>query len=171
MGQIILYEKVVIAVHENKCLLPQSFNKYISWGYADHSLRICNYDNDKVVFVHEMISQCNDEITTVVCPNAKTVITAGHGCYVSVYKYEHKKHFVHKKNLYGHTECIISLAASSSFNILISGSKDSTAIVWDLLKLNFIRQLIGHKGPVAAIAIQENTVILFKVFKIELFDS
>jgi hypothetical protein len=33
----------------------------------------------------------------------------------------------------------------------VSGSRDRTAIVWDLSRLTFIRQLTGHNAPLAAI--------------------
>lgn len=43
------------------------------------------------------------------------------------------------------------------FRILVSGSQDSTCIVWDLSRLSFIRQLKPHPGPVAAVVINETT--------------
>lgn len=45
------------------------------------------------------------------------------------------------QNLYGHTEAITCLAASSAYGILVSGSRDRSCIIWDLNKLTFVRQL------------------------------
>ena len=63
-----------------------------------------------------------------------------------------------KQPLYGHTEPVISLAASSAYNIIVSGSRDRTCILWDLSRLVFVRQLRGHAAPVAAVCINELTV-------------
>ena len=66
-----------------------------------------------------------------------------------------------KQPLYGHTEPVICLAASSSYNIIVSGSRDRTCILWDLSRLVFVRQLRGHAAPVAAVCINELTVSRF----------
>lgn len=77
VGQILYTEKAILAVEQNKVLMPPSYNKYVAWGFADHSLRIGNYDNDKAVFVCEAVAQACGEIVTCVCPSAKTIVTAG----------------------------------------------------------------------------------------------
>lgn len=61
-------------------------------------------------------------------------------------------------NLYGHTEAVTCLAASDTYNIVVSGSRDCTAIVWDLCTKAFVRQLKKHNAPVAALAINNLTV-------------
>lgn len=50
------------------------------------------------------------------------------------------------------------LAASPAYNVVVSGSRDCSAIVWDLSRLIFVRQLRGHSAPIAAVAINEITV-------------
>ena len=69
-----------------------------------------------------------------------------------------KKQLSVRQHLYGYTEAVTCLAASAGYQILISGSRDRTAIVWDLSRLAYIRQLTGHNVPLAAIAINELTV-------------
>lgn len=44
--------------------------------------------------------------------------------------------------------------------MVVSGSRDKTCIIWDLSRLQFVRQLRGHSGPVAALCINELTVSL-----------
>jgi len=61
-------------------------------------------------------------------------------------------------NLYGHTEAVTCLAASDTYNIVVSGSRDCTAIVWDLCTKAFVRQLKKHNAPDAALAINNSTV-------------
>ena len=44
---------MIYAVEQNKVLVPGNSNRYLSWGYADQSFRLGNYESDKVVFVCE----------------------------------------------------------------------------------------------------------------------
>ena len=48
VGQILHSDKSVVAVEQNKVLIPPTYNKYLAWGFADMSVRIGNYDSDKV---------------------------------------------------------------------------------------------------------------------------
>jgi hypothetical protein len=77
VGQILHSDKNVLAVEQNKVLVPPSYNKYVAWGFADHSLRVGNYDSDKAVFVCEAMMQSNGEIVACVCPSSKLIVTAG----------------------------------------------------------------------------------------------
>lgn len=77
VGQILQVEKNVLAVEQNKALMPPSFNKTVTWGFADHSLRLAQYETDKPIVICESSSQSPGEIVTCVCPTSKTVITAG----------------------------------------------------------------------------------------------
>ena len=65
-----------------------------------------------------------------------------------------------RQPLYGHTAPVLCLATSSAFNILVSGSRDKTCIIWDLSRLRYVTQLAGHNGPVAAIAINDLTGVI-----------
>ena len=49
------------------------------------------------------------------------------------------------------------LAASPGWGIAVSGSRDQTAIIWDLSRLTYVKNLPGHAGPVAAVNINELT--------------
>lgn len=63
-----------------------------------------------------------------------------------------------KQPLYGHTEPVTCVAASSAHHIIVSGSRDRTCIIWDLSRLVYVRQLRGHTAPVAAVCVNELTV-------------
>ncbi|KAJ8919114.1 hypothetical protein NQ315_012099 [Exocentrus adspersus] len=158
VGQILQMDKTLLAVEQNKVLMPPSFNKYVAWGFADHSLRIGNYDSDKAVFVSESVIQNNGEILACVCPSPKYIITAGTSSVVTVWEYEvRKKSLTIKHSLYAHTDAVTCLAASPAYNVIVSGSRDCTAIVWDLSRGVFVRQLRGHAGPIAAVAVNDLT--------------
>lgn len=73
----------MLAVEQNKALMPPSFNKTITWGFADHSLRLAQYETDKPIVICESSSQSPGEIVTCVCPTSKTVITAGTSTVIS----------------------------------------------------------------------------------------
>ena len=69
-----------------------------------------------------------------------------------------------RQALYGHTEPVTCLAASSAYNVIVSGSRDRSCILWDLIRLRFVRQLRGHAAPVAAVCINELTVRYIDVY-------
>lgn len=48
VGQIVCTDKGIMAVEQNKVLLPPSWSKTFAWGYADLSCRLGNYESDKV---------------------------------------------------------------------------------------------------------------------------
>lgn len=50
MGQIIATDRIVMAVEQNKVLIPNTFQKFLSWGFSDRSVRIGTYDSEKVSF-------------------------------------------------------------------------------------------------------------------------
>ncbi|XP_056017801.1 WD repeat and FYVE domain-containing protein 3-like isoform X2 [Ostrea edulis] len=154
VGQIIATDRVVMAVEQNKVLIPNTYQKYLSWGFSDRSLRIGTYDSDKVSQVFECLD--NGEILCATCPNVKTYITGGTSCVVNVWE-SRQKRLTLKQPLYGHTEAVTCLASSQGYNMVVSGSRDKTCIIWDFSRLQFVRQLRGHSGPVAAVCINELT--------------
>ncbi|XP_041362357.1 WD repeat and FYVE domain-containing protein 3-like isoform X2 [Gigantopelta aegis] len=155
-GCIFQNDKNVLAVEQNKVLIPPNFNKYLAWGYSDLSVRIGNYDSDRATAVFECLD--NGEILCAACPNEKIFITGGFSCVVNVWEYVPKdRKAVLKRPLYGHTEPVTCLAASQAYNVIVSGSRDRTCIIWDLSRLIFVHQLRGHVAPVAAVTINDLT--------------
>ncbi|BES87468.1 Beach [Nesidiocoris tenuis] len=156
VGQIIQFEKSLLAVEQNKVLVPPNFVRYVAWGFADHTLRLGNYDSDKAVLTCEAVMHTSGEVVACVCPNSKTIITAGTSSVVTIWEYNKKQMSV-VQTLNGHVEAVTCLAASSAYNVIVSGSRDATAIIWDLSHRIFVRQLTGHNAPVAAVAINDLT--------------
>lgn len=77
---------------------------------------------------------------------------------VTVWDYDsRRKQLRIKQNLYAHTDAVTCLAASPAYNVIVSGSRDCTAVVWDTSRAIFVRQLRGHAGPVAAVAVNDLT--------------
>lgn len=50
VGQIVCTDKGILAVEQNKVLIPPAWNKTFAWGYADLSCRLGTYESDKVYF-------------------------------------------------------------------------------------------------------------------------
>lgn len=158
VGQIHQADKTVLAVEQNKVLMAPLCTRYIAWGFADHSLRIGQYDSDRALFVCEATAQSSGEILACACPNARTVVTAGTSSVVTVWEADlRRKSFAVRHSLHGHTDAVTCLAASSAYNVIVSGSRDGTAIVWDMSRFVFVRQLRDHVGLVAAVSINELT--------------
>ncbi|XP_055386714.1 WD repeat and FYVE domain-containing protein 3 isoform X2 [Condylostylus longicornis] len=156
VGQILQPDKTVLAVEQNKIMMPQAYTRYIAWGFADHSLRVGIYDSDKALFVCEAAAQNSGEILACACPNSKMIVTAGTSSVVTIWKFDvNKKTLTVRHNLHGHTDAVTCLAASPAYNVIVSGSRDGTAIVWDMSRFTFVRQLRGHVGVVAAVAIND----------------
>lgn len=150
-------DKIVLAVEQNKVLMPPTFSRYVSWGFADHSLRIGMYDSDRAMFVCESTSH-SGEVLTCASPNSRTIITAGTSSVVTVWELDSRRKLLNvKHSLYGHTDAVTCLAASTAYNIIVSGSRDGTAIIWDMSRYIFVRQLRDHAGIVAAVAINDLT--------------
>ena len=159
VGQIqqLDHRALVMAVEQNKVLVPGASNRYLAWGYADQSFRLGNYESEKAVFICEP-SYLIGQVLTCVCPNAKEVLTAGTSSVVMVYEYNKKvKQLLIKKMLYGHTDAVICLAASQAWSVAVSGSRDRSAIIWDLSRYVYIKHLPDHVGPVATVAINDLT--------------
>lgn len=142
-------------MEQNKAPIPPLFNKYLAWGFPDHSLRICSFESDRPVTVFELRDE--DEVLCAVCPTSEMYLVAGMSGVISVYTLSRRRRLALFKHLYGHYEPVTCLAASSAYSLAISGSKDRTCILWDLQDLRFLRQLRGHPVTVSAVGINDLT--------------
>lgn len=84
---------------------------------------------------------------------------------VTVWQYSaRRRRLAVKVCLYGHEEAVTCLAASPAYNLVVSGSRDGAAIVWDSERGTFVRQLLPPWGqpahPICALAIDDLTVSL-----------
>ncbi|KFO35303.1 WD repeat and FYVE domain-containing protein 3 [Fukomys damarensis] len=160
VGQIVCTDKGILAVEQNKVLIPPTWNKTFAWGYADLSCRLGTYESDKAVTVYECLSEWG-QILCAICPNPKLVITGGTSTAVCVWEIgtskEKAKSLALKQALLGHTDTVTCATASLAYHIIVSGSRDRTCIIWDLNKLSFLTQLRGHRAPVSALCINELT--------------
>lgn len=85
-GSSILSGSQVVAVEQNKCLLPPSYTAYVAWGFTDGSLRLGSvFDStERARCVFEMVDP--GEILCCTAPNKQTLVTAGISTVVRVWK-------------------------------------------------------------------------------------
>ncbi|XP_045140276.1 WD repeat and FYVE domain-containing protein 3 [Echinops telfairi] len=160
VGQIVCTDKGILAVEQNKVLIPPAWNKTFAWGYADLSCRLGTYESDKAMTVYECLSEWG-QILCAICPHPKLVVTGGTSTVVCVWEMgtskERAKSLTLKQALLGHTDTVTCATASLAYHIIVSGSRDRTCIIWDLNKLAFLTQLRGHRASVSALCINELT--------------
>ncbi|XP_075384037.1 WD repeat- and FYVE domain-containing protein 4 [Tenrec ecaudatus] len=158
IGQIIPTEKTILAVEENKVLMPDVWNRTFSWGFDDFSCCLGTYGSDKVLMKFENLAAWG-RCLCAVCPSATMVITSGLSTVVCVWELRTTKgqaRGLHlRQALYGHTKTVTCLAASATFSLLVSGSQDRTCILWDLDYLNHVARLPAHREAISAITISD----------------
>ncbi|KAK0399841.1 hypothetical protein QR680_003241 [Steinernema hermaphroditum] len=155
VGSIIINDKNQVTVLEqNKILVSPT--KFMSWGFPDRSIRMGSLDSDKSVCILETCD--NTEMTCVACVDVRTIVSGSTTGTITVWALSEKVPKLRvKKFLNAHTDAVTALIACSAHTVLVSASRDTTAILWHMSTLTFIRQLRPHPGPVSAVAINENT--------------
>ncbi|XP_067876782.1 WD repeat- and FYVE domain-containing protein 4 isoform X2 [Heterodontus francisci] len=160
VGHIVYTEKGVLAVEKNKLLMPPHWDKTFSWSYDDFSCSLGNYSADKIITVFECLSDWG-QCLCAVCPTSTTVITGATSSVICVWEIaankEKIKSMALKEVLRGHIEAVTCLAVSLSYNVIVSGSRDGTCIIWDFNTLTYVSQLQGHKATVSTVSINDLT--------------
>ena len=54
IGQIV-YNDRLLCVEQNKVLIPPSYNRFLTWGFSDMSLRIGSYESERVCYLNHNI--------------------------------------------------------------------------------------------------------------------
>ncbi|XP_053165881.1 WD repeat- and FYVE domain-containing protein 4-like [Hemicordylus capensis] len=160
VGHIVCTEKGILAVGENKILLPPLWNRAFCWGFGDFTCCLADYGSDKNLVTFEATADWGDCLCAV-CPTPTTLITSGSSSVMCAWELSVTSDGATclnlKKPLYGHTESVTCLAASMSYSIIVSGSVDRSCIIWDLNQLTHITQLPAHEACLSAVAINDST--------------
>uniref|UniRef100_H0WV48 WDFY family member 4 n=1 Tax=Otolemur garnettii TaxID=30611 RepID=H0WV48_OTOGA len=150
--------KVLLAVEKNKILLPPHWNKTFSWGFDDFSCCLGNYGSDKVLMTFEDLAAWGHCLCAV-CLSPTMIVTSGDSTVVCVWELSTTKGRPRslrlRQALYGHTQAVTCLAASVTYSLLVSGSQDTTCILWDLDYLTYVTRLPAHREGISAIAISD----------------
>uniref|UniRef100_A0ABM5FZY4 WD repeat- and FYVE domain-containing protein 4 isoform X1 n=1 Tax=Pogona vitticeps TaxID=103695 RepID=A0ABM5FZY4_9SAUR len=160
IGHVVCTEKGIWVVGKNKILLPPLWNKVFCWGFHDFTCCLTGYGSDKISTTFEAFADWGCCLCAV-CPAPTTLITSGSSSVVCVWELSMARDgaacLCLKKPLYGHTQPVTCLAASTSYSIIVSGSTDRSCIIWDLNHLTHITQLPAHEACLSAVAINDST--------------
>ncbi|KDO20715.1 hypothetical protein SPRG_13926 [Saprolegnia parasitica CBS 223.65] len=135
-------------------LVPPRLKKCIDYGKHGHLvLRALPKAKPLLVLedVHLGAIRC-----AVFADDGLTLVSGGDDGVVNVIecvKLHGQRHFSHKGKLAGHDAPVLSVAINKAFNLVLSGSADLTAIVWDLRSQAYLRELCGHMTPLLHVGI------------------
>ena len=137
--------------------LPPSYDKVVEWGFIDGSIRFHMSDSKKIIGLSEHVHQT--QVSCVLVLDSKTLITAGMDSTIAVWTMEHSSKTITlapKTYFFGHGTAINVLTASPAFATLLSASTDGQILLWDLNRLQAIRELSRGK-PVQCACINDVT--------------
>eukprot|EP01156_Anaeramoeba_ignava_P015955 Anaeramoba_ignava/a617125_24.p1 GENE.a617125_24~~a617125_24.p1 ORF type:complete len:324 (-),score=103.94 a617125_24:340-1224(-) len=109
-------------------------NMSVLWKTWDQTLNFTSFDGNrnysKNIPFDEVIKCCH------CTKDGKYLILGGSKCLITIWKISTEngklKRLKMKKTLYGHTDSILSIDSSCEHRIIVTGSADGTAIIWDL---------------------------------------
>ncbi|KAM0696036.1 hypothetical protein Q7P36_004519 [Cladosporium allicinum] len=123
-------------------MLPNC-DRYVQWGYADHSLRFFSSNTKRLLGLYE--NTHIGPVTAAAFADSKTLITAGADCTLAIWTVNKTRDAIEidwKTYLFGHRAAITILAASRVFSTLLSVSADGQVLLWDLNRHDCIRSLL-----------------------------
>ena len=123
-------------------MLPNC-DRYVQWGYADHSLRFFSSNTKRLLGLYE--NTHIGPVKAAAFADSKTLITAGADCTLAIWTVNKTRDAIEidwKTYLFGHRAAITILAASRVFSTLLSVSADGQVLLWDLNRHDCIRSLL-----------------------------
>jgi WD40 repeat protein len=100
-----------------------------------------------------------EAITCVKWADDRTIVTTSRDTVVCIWRIVQSRSYELKlmKCLRGHRETVNTVAISVAYSIIVSGSEDKSCIIWDLNRLEYVRQLGKHEDGVRVVAINDAT--------------
>ncbi|KAF9437108.1 hypothetical protein BGZ76_001981 [Entomortierella beljakovae] len=157
VGEIIYQGDKLFVGHSQRTYEPYACSKYVEWGFSDNSVRLYQTETNKVLGIFENLHL--EAITCVKWADDRTIVTTSRDTVVCIWRIAQGRSFELKlmKCLRGHRETVHTVAISVAYSIIVSGSEDKSCIVWDLNRLEYVRQLGKHEDGVRVVAINDAT--------------
>ncbi|XP_032082434.1 WD repeat- and FYVE domain-containing protein 4 isoform X3 [Thamnophis elegans] len=160
VGHIVCTEKGILAVEKKSILLPPLWNQTFCWGFSDFTCCLADAGSEKKITVLEAPAEWGDCLCAV-SPTPSRLITSGSSCVVCVWDLCRTPAGATalrlKQPLYGHTQPVTCLAASTAYSLLVSGSADGSCLFWDLNRLTCLTRLPAQEAGLSAVAINDST--------------
>ncbi|KAG0040780.1 hypothetical protein BGZ82_009762 [Podila clonocystis] len=157
VGEIIYQGDKSFVGHSQRTYEPYACSKYVEWGFSDNSVRLYLTETNKVLGIFENLHL--EAITSVKWADDRTIVTTSRDTVVCIWRIVQNRSYELKlmKCLRGHRETVNTVAISVAYSIIVSGSEDKSCIVWDLNRLEYVRQLGKHEDGVRVVAINDAT--------------
>jgi hypothetical protein len=157
-------ENTAVAVGPCKAHLSlERRSEYISWGHWDNSVRICSIETGRVNSSAETVD-AGDYVTCATLSHSAHCFVCGTAAgAVLVWKRRDPQKSILAApytGLFGHTGAVRSAFVSCEFSIIVTGSEDTTCIIWDSNRLTYERSL-EHNSLVTAICVSPVTGSIF----------
>ncbi|KAE8708142.1 hypothetical protein F3Y22_tig00110356pilonHSYRG00171 [Hibiscus syriacus] len=159
---IVSFQEIVLIGKANTKLKPRMYSKSIAWGFPDLSLRFLSFDQDRLLSTHENLHLENQTQCAGFSHDGHILVTGTDNALVYVWRIiednpRTSSQLLLEKVLCAHRSKITCLHVSQSYMLIVSGSDDCTAIIWDLSSLRFVRQLPEFPAPVSAVYVNDLT--------------
>lgn len=139
---LLQYSRQLTATVYGTCHVPTGSNIIVDWAYPDHSVRFWTSDRRRLLSVYEQLH--DKAILTAMFVNGNTFLTAAEDGTVSTWKAKISNDSIElhpKTTLFGHRSNVHIVTFSRAYSVLITGSTDGTMILWDLNRMEHIRQI------------------------------
>ncbi|KAG0276853.1 hypothetical protein BGZ95_006955 [Linnemannia exigua] len=157
VGEIIYQGDKAFVGHSQRTYEPYGCSKFVEWGFSDNSVRLYQTETNKILGIFENVHL--EAITGVKWADDRTIVTTSRDTVVCVWRIVQGRSYELKlmKCLRGHRETVNAVAISVAYSIIVSGSEDKSCIIWDLNRLEYVRQLGRHEDGVRVVAINDAT--------------
>ena len=141
-------------------LFPQA-TKYLQWGTTGQTIKICALQNRSLLETLEVLD-LDDVRVADMTPNSTKICFGASTGIVKIWRREMTSKEATLKLeslLYGHTDEVSTIVMSTDFSVVVSGSYDGTAILWDLNRCSYVRSFDAREygNRVAVVALNPNT--------------
>ena len=155
------YSKQLVAAAAGTSLPPVACDFIADWIVADHSIRFYTADRRKRLGFHEQLHE--GAITCSTFADAWTYFTGSDDTTVSAWHVHNSGEEIQlhlRSTLFGHRSLITVISVSRAFSVLLTADINGVIILWDLSRLDFIREVHVNANITSAVVSNSSGRIL-----------